>query len=72
MGDNERLWTSTEVLQVLRGLMHAYYATPWPFRFLMRPWRDALIAAGIAIAGREADEALTYDQMKRSLLEDFE
>ena len=71
-GSQEKLWTASEVVQVLNGLAHAYYAIPWPIRWLMRPWRDALVAANIAIAGENAYEDAIQDGLVNSLLEDYE
>lgn len=45
----ERIWTASEIKQVLFGLINVYYTTPWYIRFLMKPWRDALNTAVMAL-----------------------
>jgi hypothetical protein len=72
MDENERIWSESEILQVLAGLMQATEAVPWPVRFLMRPWNKALIAAGAAFAGDHALEKTFYGSLEQSMLEDFE
>lgn len=69
--DPRTLWTTTELLQVLAGLMSAYYAMPWPFRFLLRPWRDALVAVGVVLAGDQVMQAAIRDGLVDSIMRDY-
>lgn len=57
----ERLWTTQEVLQVLYGLSNVYLAKNWFARILFKPWNDALQTAAMIIGGNvlmeQADNA---------------
>lgn len=46
----EKIYTESEILDILAGLSVVYYQTPWPIRFLLKPWRDALQAAAVTFS----------------------
>ncbi len=71
MNQDERLYTQSEVLQVLKGLTNAYWAKPWYARIFFKPWFDALVTACLIFGGdmivKEMKEDQFFDDLSKQL-----
>lgn len=47
----ERIYSESELLQVLKGLMHVYYSKPWWTRWMFKPWLTALQTVAAVLCG---------------------
>lgn len=61
--DDTKLYTQTEVLQVLYGLMNAYWSRPWYSRIFFKPWFDALATAALVFGGAQVVDEMQTRQM---------
>lgn len=68
LSDKEKLYTRTEIIQVLKGLMNAYWSRPWYSRIFFKPWHDALATAILVIGG----DLLVQEMTNAKLFDDIE
>lgn len=54
LDSDEKLYTRSEVLQILKGLCNVYWSKPWYARIFNKPWVDALYTAILIIGGDKA------------------
>jgi hypothetical protein len=69
--EDEKLYTETEILQILKGLMNAYWSKPWYLRIFYKPWYDALATACLIIGGEKIvkgmKEEAFFDDLSKQL-----
>lgn len=69
--DDERLYTQSEVLQVLQGLLNVYWSQSWLSRIFYKPWYDAIATAMLIFGAdkftQEMDNAKLMDDIEEHL-----
>lgn len=51
MPNDERIYSQSEIIQILEGLCNVYWSKPWYLKVFYKPWFDALTTAIIIIGG---------------------
>lgn len=55
---DETLYSQTELLQLIYGLMNVYWSKNWLGRLISRPWHDALQTLALQVAGDKIAQAV--------------
>jgi len=53
---DENLYSETELLQLIYGLMNVYWAKNWLSRLFHKPWHTALQTLALQVAGNKINE----------------